>query len=105
MSRWSDVIYFDGPPTFIENAMGDTIEVPGDPVMVYANKKSVRQSEYYQAQSNGVMPELTFEVRIMEYNSQTFLTYNDKRYRVIRTFEKGEDVELICEGAVHNATT
>jgi hypothetical protein len=105
LSRWSDVIYFDGPSTFTQNAMGDTIEVPGEPVMVYANKKSVRQSEYYQAQSNGVMPELTFEVRIIEYDGQRYLTYNNKRYRIIRTFEKGEDVELICEGAVHNAIT
>lgn len=105
MSRWSDVIYFDGSPTYTENNMGDTITVPGDPVMIYANKKSVRQSEYYQAQSNGVMPEIAFEIRIVEYDSQRFLTYKDKRYRIVRTYEKGEDIELICEGAVHNATT
>lgn len=105
MSRWSDVIYFDRPSTFTKNALGDTIEVPGEPIMIYANKKSVRQSEYYQAQSNGVMPEIAFEVRIMEYQNQRFLTYENNRYRIIRTYEKGEDVELICEGAVHNATS
>lgn len=105
MSRWSDVIYFDGPPTYTENGMGDTVIVPGEPVMIYANKKSVRQSEYYQAQSNGVIPEIAFEIRTMEYEEQNHLTYKGERYRIVRTYEKGEDVELICEGAVHDATT
>lgn len=68
---------------------------------VYANKKSIRQSEFYQAQATGLRPELMFVIRTIDYNNETRLKYNSKFYEIIRTHDKnGEFIELICQGIV-----
>ena len=97
---WRDVIHLiaqvDG-----ENEMGDPTTADGDPRQVYANKKSVRQSEFYQAAMVGLRPELMFEVRTVEYQGEPKLEYDGKEYRIIRTYEKdSETIELICAGLV-----
>ena len=105
VSRWSEIVYFEGPPTFTENEMGDVIEESGSPRMVFANKISIRQSEFYQAHALGLKPNIAFEVRTEEYQEEENLSYNEKKYRIIRTYEKGEFTELICEGAVNHGAT
>jgi len=89
--------------TTTENELGDTIEVPTER-QVFADKQSVRQSEFYQAAATGLRPELMFVVRTIEYNGETRLKYNDKEYSIIRTYDKdGELIELICQGVVNRA--
>lgn len=105
MARWSDLIYFDGETTYRNNGAGDSIKVPGEPLMIFANKKPVRQSEFYLAGANGMRPEMTFEIRSWDYAGQKVLSHEDKRYRIIRTFDKGEIIELICEGDVDHGTS
>lgn len=61
---------------------------------VYANKKSVRYNEFYQAAMAGLKPELVFEVHSFEYDDEDKVRYNDKEYAIIRTYEKGEVTEL-----------
>jgi SPP1 family predicted phage head-tail adaptor len=78
---------------------GDTVQVE-TPRQVFANKKSIKQSEYYQALSVGLKPEVTFEIYSFEYEDERKLTYETKPYNIIRTFEKGDFVELICEAVV-----
>jgi SPP1 family predicted phage head-tail adaptor len=80
--------------------MGDAI--PADTKkQVYANKKSIRQSEFYQAAATGLRPELMFEVRTSDYNGQPKLEYESVTYNIIRTYDKnGEITELICQGTV-----
>lgn len=80
--------------------MGDVITTTVER-MTYANKKSIRQSEFYQAQATGLSPELAFEVRSMEYENEQLLKYDKTTYRVMRTYNKGEHTELICEGIVN----
>jgi hypothetical protein len=68
---------------------------------VFANKKSVRQSEFYQAFAHGFRPEIMFEVRSIDYNNQTLLRFNYRDYSIIRSFSKNDEVtELICTGIV-----
>lgn len=101
--RWSDVIYF---PTEIisENDIGDTIKTSGTPRQVFANQKSIRQTEFYQAQSTGLRPEIMFEVRTVEYQDESELIFNNKTYSIIRAYDKnGEITELICQGLVNRA--
>lgn len=101
---WRDVVDLIGE-TFTENAMGDTISTLTKR-QVFANKKSVRQSEFYLAASSGLRPELMFEVRYVEYNNEDILEYNGKQYAIIRQYSKNDEiVELICEGVVNNAIT
>ena len=83
-----------------ENEQGDVVSSPSFR-LVFANKKSIRQTEFYQAQATGLKPELMFEIRTDEYNEETQLRFNDKTYSIIRTHDKnGEIMELICSGLV-----
>lgn len=84
-----------------ENDMGDFIKEITE-TMIFAKKKSVRQSEFYQAATNGLKPELAFEIHAFEYNDEKKVKYNNKYYTVIRTYQINDDLELVCEGGVHN---
>lgn len=84
-----------------ENELGDVIEETTER-QVFADKQSVRQSEFYQAAATGLRPELMFVVRTIEYNGETKLKYNGKEYSIIRTYDKdGELTELVCQGVVN----
>jgi SPP1 family predicted phage head-tail adaptor len=86
--------------TYTENDIGDSIEVVSNR-QVFANKKSVRQTEFYQAAQTGLKPELMFEIRTTEYQDEEKLSYNGKEYTIIRSYDKnGEFTELICSGLV-----
>ena len=61
---------------------------------VYANKKSVRQSENYQAAAAGLKPELVFVIHSFEYDNQKKIGYDNKEYTVIRAYDTGEFTEL-----------
>lgn len=68
---------------------------------VFANRKSIRQNEFYQAQIAGLKPEIMFEVRAEEYQDEPKISYAGKAYQIIRTFSKnGEILELVCSRAV-----
>ena len=85
-----------------ENDMGDIIEVETKR-QVYADKRSVRQNEFYQAQATGLRPELMFIIRTIEYEQEPKLEYDSKTYTIIRTYDKdGELTELVCQGLVNN---
>ena len=89
--------------TTTENELGDVIEETTER-QGFADKQSVRQSEFYQAAATGLRPELMFVVRTIEYNGETRLKYNSKEYSIIRTYDKdGELTELVCQGVVNRA--
>lgn len=70
---------------------------------VFANKKSIRQSEFYAAALAGLQPQLMFVVRTAEYDDEKKLRYNGADYNIIRTFDKnGEMMELVCSGVVND---
>lgn len=88
--------------TVTENDMGDIIETPVERE-VFADKQSIRQSEFYQAAATGLRPELMFVVRSIDYEGEPRLKYSGKEYTIIRTYDKdGELIELICQGVVNN---
>lgn len=63
---------------------------------VYANKKSVRQSEKYQAASVGLKPELMFQIRSGDYDQEERLRFDSKVYEITRVGDYGEFMELVC---------
>lgn len=86
----------------------ETIE-HGEPVStmmfreIFANKKSVRQSEFYQAAIVGLKPEIIFEVNSFEFDNDEKLRYpvgDGKVYSIIRTYDKGEIIELTVSSFV-----
>ena len=89
--------------TTTENDMGDIIETYNERE-VFADKQSIRQSEFYQAAATGLRPELMFVVRSIDYNQEPKLKHGDKTYTIIRTYDKdGELTELVCQGVVNRA--
>ena len=82
------------------NAIGDFVDTETTST-VFADKQSIRQSEFYQAYATGLRPEIMFVIRQIDYSNQPRLKWNGKYYNIIRSFDKdGELVELICEGIV-----
>lgn len=68
---------------------------------VFAEKKSVRQSEFYAAAAVGLKPELVFLVDEQDFRlagtekyDPAEILYNERHYNIIRTFCKGEDMEI-----------
>lgn len=68
---------------------------------VYANVKSVRSAEFYQATATGLKPEIIVVVK--GYLGEGHLLYNAKQYRVIRSFDKGDMTELTCTSLLTEA--
>lgn len=66
---------------------------------IFAEKKSIKQSEFYQAQSVGIKPEITFVIHPSEYENELEVKYNDKIYKVIRTYQTdNENLEIVVGG-------
>ncbi len=68
---------------------------------VFADKQSVRQSEFYEAKQIGLKPELMFVIRSIEYDNDERIRFKNKEYEILRTFDKGETIEITC-GALNN---
>lgn len=68
---------------------------------VFAEKKSVRQSEFYAAAAVGLKPELVFLVDELDFRlagteqyDPAEILYNERHYNIIRTYCTGADVEI-----------
>lgn len=84
----------------VTNEYGDTIQTETTQT-VFADKQSIRQNEFYQAMATGLKPELKFVIRLIDYNNQSLLLYDNKRYNIIRTYDvDGEQIELTCQGII-----
>lgn len=82
------------------NDLGNSTEAETK-TTVFCDRQSIRQSEFYQAQALGLKPELMFVIRTVDYNNESRLEYNSKKYNVIRAYDKsGELTELVCSGIV-----
>lgn len=96
---WRDVAKLISTTETVDD-IGDTI-LTATEKEVFVNKKSIRQSEYYQALSTGLKPEIMFEVRTIDYEDEEDIKYNNKNYNIIRTYTKnGEITELICQAVI-----
>jgi len=85
---------------------GDTVETVSERE-VFAELRSIGQSEFYQAQALGMKPELKFVLSdYLDYSGEKVLKYQEygsnkeETYRVIRTFRKGYELEIVCAKGV-----
>lgn len=74
---------------------------------VFAELKSIGQSEFYQAQALGLKPEIKFILPdYLEYKGEKKLRFQDfgeeeeKEYTVLRTFRNGNTLELVCKRGI-----
>lgn len=75
---------------------------------IFAEKKSIGTSEFYQAHSEGLKPEFKFIIHPSEYNRKTdgpHIKYNGDQFKIIRTYEVNQEtLEITVEGDVHGTT-
>lgn len=65
---------------------------------VFARKKSVARTEFYEALRSGVNPVYIFEVFAGDYDGQRLLEYEGDRYEVTRTYQAALDcISLTCK--------
>lgn len=92
-----ELINFD----YIENEIGDSIKEKTY-TEIFAEKKNITQREFYQAQSTGLKPELKFEINSFEYDNETHIRYENKEYKVLRTYQVNADkIEITLEGVIN----
>lgn len=71
---------------------------------VFAEKKSIKRTEFYQAQSSGYKPEIVFELSDrIDYDGQQEIEHEGVIYKVLRTYETGTKIEIVCYGGIKNA--
>ena len=85
--------------TLIQQTQG--VDDYGDPVItettreVLAKLGSIGQKEFYQAHAVGLQPELKFVLAdYLDYEGEALVEHNGRRYRVLRTYRKGQELEL-----------
>ncbi len=87
-----------------------TTDEYGDPAVTYTSRevfckvKSIGQKEFYQAQAVGMQPEIKFVIAdYLDYEKETIVEYDGERYRVLRTYRTGQELELVCYREVNPA--
>ena len=78
-----------------------TMETPRE---VFCRLASIGQKEFYQAQAVGLQPELKFVLAdYLDYSGETLVEYDGQRYRVLRTYRDGLELELVVYREVNPA--
>lgn len=73
---------------------------------IFAKIVSLGQQEFYQAQANGLKPELKFEIAdYLDYENEKKLIHEGIEYDVLRTFRKGRMLEITVYGGVNHGTS
>lgn len=99
MQMFNDVIYLISK-RITTNNVGDHVETE-ERSMRFVKIKSIGQSEFYQAQAQGLKPEIKFVLPdYLDYDNQEEIIFNNFRYKVLRTFRTGNELEIVCYGGV-----
>lgn len=62
---------------------------------VLCGLRSIGQAEFYQANAVDIHPEAKFILAdYLDYEDETLVDWNGKRYRVLRTYRTGQELEL-----------
>ena len=67
---------------------------------VFCEVNSISQSEFYSAADTEFNPEYRFIVFFGDYEGETIVKYNGKRFSIYRTFRSDDDLELYAERKV-----
>ena len=64
---------------------------------IYCTRKSIKQSEFYQASQNGMKPEFVIETSMFDYSGEEIIEVDNVLYKIYRTFiREDEIIELYC---------
>ena len=66
---------------------------------VFAQLRSIGQSEFYQAQADGLKPTLKFVLAdYLDYDDEKEIEYDGKTYSVLRTYRDHNKIEITVYG-------
>ena len=75
----------------------------GDPVIseesreVFCEVMSIGEKEFYQAHAVGLQPEVKFLLSdYIDYGGELYVEHDGIRYKVLRTYRKGQEIEITC---------
>lgn len=67
---------------------------------VFCGVRSIGMAEFYSANGTDFHPELKLVLAdYLDYNDETLADYNGMRYRILRTYRAGQELELTLERA------
>lgn len=67
---------------------------------VFCRLQSIGQSEFYEASAQDFYPEVKFVLAdYLDYDDERLIDYNDRRFRVLRTYRTGQELELVVQRA------
>lgn len=67
---------------------------------VFCGLRSIGQQEFYQSSATDFHPELKFVLAdYLEYENEALVEHNGQRYRVLRTYRTGQELEIVVERA------
>ena len=70
---------------------------------VFAEQSGVGRSEFYKAAAAGMTPAVTFTVSEADYNNERLINFDNKVYKVLRTYPlPNRKIELVCQGVEPN---
>lgn len=94
--------------TLIQQTRG--VDEYGDPTIsetrrdVFCRLTSIGQKEFYQAHAVGLQPELKFVLSdYLDYSGETLVEHDGQRYRILRTYRAGLELELVVYREVNAA--
>lgn len=91
--------------TDIVNKYGDTVSTFTEK-QVFAEVKSVGQTEFYQAQAIGLKPEIKFIIAdFADYGGEKQLKYKpfggtEQTYDILRTYRNKINLEIVCKRGI-----
>lgn len=67
---------------------------------VFCGVRSIGMKEFYSSHSTDFRPELKLVLAdYLDYNGETLADFNGERYRILRTYRVGQELELTLERA------
>ena len=91
--------------TYTVDEYGDTVATQTERT-IFAEVKSIGQSEFYQAQAVGLKPEIKFVIAdFVDYQNEKLLKYTpfggtEDTYTVLRTYRTNNRLEIVCKRGI-----
>ncbi|WJE51115.1 phage head closure protein [Bacillus cereus] len=93
----NDILFFPIVNT-IKDEIGQIEEIEDFKRQVFCEKKSVPQSEFFQAGQSGIKPMCVLIIYTLDYQGEQKVKYREKEYSIYRTYERNDEkIELYCE--------
>ena len=67
---------------------------------VFCRLASIGMKEFYEANARDFFPEVKFILAdYLDYGNEQLVEHNGQRYRVLRTYRTGQELEIVVERA------